>query len=43
MKANKIDDAIRLFCELKRFDEAQRFLKMGQTVESKAVMSTLIA
>lgn len=29
MKANKPDEAIKLFCELKRFDEAQRFLKMG--------------
>lgn len=43
MKANKTDEAIKLFCELKRFDEAQRFLKMGQTVDSKNIMSTLIA
>ena len=43
MKANKTDEAIRLFCQLKRFDEAQRFLKMGQNVETKNIMSTLIA
>ena len=33
VKGGKTDEAIKLFCELKRFDEAQRFLKMGgQTV-----------
>ena len=44
MKAGKTDDAIKLFTELKRFDEAQRFLRMGgTTLETKNIMSNLMS
>ena len=33
-----------MFCELKRFDEAQRFLKMGNnTLETKNIMANLVS
>lgn len=44
IKNNHTDEAIKMFCELKRFDEAQRFLKMGNnTLETKAIMANLIS
>jgi hypothetical protein len=44
MKANKSDEVIKLYCDLKRFDEAQRFLKMGaHTLETKNILSTLVS
>ena len=38
------NEAISMFCELKKFDEAQRFLKMSNnTLETKNIMSNLIS
>ena len=31
IKAGKINEAIKMFCDLKRFDDAMRILRMGGT------------
>ena len=31
IKAGQTDEAIELFCDLKRFDEAGRFIRMGSS------------
>jgi intraflagellar transport protein 122 len=39
IKASKTEEAINLFCDLKRFDDAVRYLKMGgNTLENKSIM-----
>lgn len=44
IKSGHTDEAINMFCELKRFDEAQRFLKMSNnTLETKNIMSNLVS
>lgn len=44
IKAGKTEEAIKLFTELKRFDDAQRYLRMGTaTVETKNIMNGLVS
>lgn len=42
IKAGKTEEAIQLFCDLKRFDEAQRFIRMGNNnSQNKELLSNL--
>lgn len=35
VKAGKLPEAIEFFCELKKFDEALRYVRMGQNMNEK--------